>query len=206
MNEALIVSNLLLWVAVVLLGAVVLALVRQIGVLHERITPVGALLTQAGMRAGEETPELAVSALDGSDFVIGGGSSSENGTLLFFLSPTCPVCKTLLPVVQHLARSEKPPLRLILASDGDPVEHRRYVAENELDASTYVLSSTLGITYQVAKLPFAVLIDAAGVLRASGLVNTREHLESLLEAQRLGVASIQEYVERGEKVMHGGAA
>jgi hypothetical protein len=42
-------------------------------------------------------------------------------------------------------------------------------------------------------LPFAALLDALGRLRARGVVNSREHLESLFEAQRLGVASLQEY-------------
>ena len=40
------------------------------------------------------------------------------------------------------------------------------------------------------------LIDAQGVIRAKGLVNTREHLESLFTADPLGVASIQDYLER----------
>ena len=43
-------------------------------------------------------------------------------------------------------------------------------------------------------LPYAALLDQAGVLVAKGLVNSREHLESLLEAKRLGVASINEYM------------
>jgi len=34
------------------------------------------------------------------------------------------------------------------------------------------------------------------VIRAKGLVNTREHLESLFEAQERGVASLQQYVGR----------
>jgi methylamine dehydrogenase accessory protein MauD len=51
------------------------------------------------------------------------------------------------------------------------------------------------MTYGVAKLPYAVLIDEDGIVAAQGLVNTREHLESLFEAQRRGVASIQEYLE-----------
>jgi methylamine dehydrogenase accessory protein MauD len=38
------------------------------------------------------------------------------------------------------------------------------------------------LAYQVGKLPYAVLIDASGVIRAKGLVNTREHVESLFEA------------------------
>ena len=38
-----------------------------------------------------------------------------------------------------------------------------------------------------AAVPYAVLLDAAGTIRSKGLVNTREHLESLLEADALGV-------------------
>jgi methylamine dehydrogenase accessory protein MauD len=51
------------------------------------------------------------------------------------------------------------------------------------------------VTYQVSRLPYAVLIDGDGTLRARGLINSREHLESLFEAKRLGVASLQEYLE-----------
>jgi len=196
MNEALIVSNVLLWLAVVALCAVVLALTRQIGVLHERITPVGALVTQQALRVGEAVPDVDLTTIDGDPLHVGGETPAATSTLLFFLSPTCPVCKTLLPIVLRVSRQESPPLRVVLASDGDPAEHRRFIGEHKLAALPYVLSSTLGITYQVAKLPYAALIDASGILRAQGLVNTREHLESLLEAERLGVASIQEYIRR----------
>jgi methylamine dehydrogenase accessory protein MauD len=51
------------------------------------------------------------------------------------------------------------------------------------------------MTYQVGKLPYAVLIDEAGIVRAKGLVNSREHLESLLVAKETGYASIQEYLD-----------
>jgi len=56
MNEALLVSNVLLWIAVVVLAAVVVALTRQIGVLHERVFPVGALVMPGGPRVGEAAP------------------------------------------------------------------------------------------------------------------------------------------------------
>ncbi len=32
-------------------------------------------------------------------------------------------------------------------------------------------------------------------MRAKGLVNTREHLESIVAAKQLGIASIQEYLK-----------
>jgi methylamine dehydrogenase accessory protein MauD len=59
-----------------------------------------------------------------------------------------------------------------------------------------VVSAALGLSYQVSRLPFAALVDEAGVLRARGLVNSREHLESLFEARRLGVASLQDYFDK----------
>jgi methylamine dehydrogenase accessory protein MauD len=58
-----------------------------------------------------------------------------------------------------------------------------------------VVSTELGLAWQVSKLPYAALVDGDGLLRARGMVNTREHLESLFEARRLGVASVQEYLE-----------
>jgi methylamine dehydrogenase accessory protein MauD len=70
------------------------------------------------------------------------------------------------------------------------------VREAALDAERYVLSRELGLDYQVPRLPYAVLIDGAGTVRARGLVNTREHLESLFEARHQGVASVQEYLGR----------
>ena len=48
--------------------------------------------------------------------------------------------------------------------------------------------------FQISKLPYAVLIDETGVIRAKGLINSREQLESLFTAKELGVASVQEFL------------
>ena len=201
MTEALLVSNVLLWILVVVLGAVVVALARQVGVLHERVAPVGALATATGPEVGDALPAIAVEDTDGRGFHIGG--SGETDTLVFFLSPTCPVCKTLLPtVLRVIAREEG--VRLVLASDGPEEEHRSFLQENDLGGHSYVLSAELGRAFQVAKLPYAVLLDREGRLRAKGIVNTREHVESLFEARAAGVASIQEYLDRRQAGGEGG--
>ena len=59
---ALVVSNALLWLLVIGLAVVVLALVRQLGVLHERISPVGALMLAKGLKVGELAPALLLVA------------------------------------------------------------------------------------------------------------------------------------------------
>src|SRR3989454_1007782 len=56
MTQALLVSNVVLWAVVVLLGCVVAALARQIGVLHERVAPAGALMVGKGPAVGELRP------------------------------------------------------------------------------------------------------------------------------------------------------
>jgi methylamine dehydrogenase accessory protein MauD len=54
------------------------------------------------------------------------------------------------------------------------------------------------VAYGVGRLPYGVLIDGNGVVRATGLVNTREQLDSLFEAKEQGVANIQELAGRRE--------
>jgi methylamine dehydrogenase accessory protein MauD len=190
---ALAISNVVLWIVVLALLAVVLALTRQVGVLHERIAPVGALMINRGLTVGEKAPVIDVADLNGQQLKVGSERGDGLSTLILFLSPTCPVCETLLPVLQSSRKQEKNWLHIVLASDGDPQAHREFVRSHGLQEFPYVVSAPLGMTYQVSRLPFAALLDPAGTLRARGLVNSREHLESLFEAQRLGVASLQEY-------------
>ena len=190
---ALAVSNVVLWVLVLALAGVVLALTRQLGVLHQRIAPAGALMLSRGLTVGEPAPVLELAALDGRELRVGGARDDGRSTLLLFVSPTCPVCKTLLPAVKSSRRDERAWMDVILASDGDPMAQREFVRAQALEEIPYVVSAALGLAYQVSRLPFAALLDERGVLRARGLVNSREHLESLFEARRLGVASLQEY-------------
>ncbi|MGH8305923.1 MAG: methylamine dehydrogenase accessory protein MauD [Steroidobacteraceae bacterium] len=178
---------------VVVLSAVVLALTRQLGVLHERIAPAGALMLNRGLTVGDPAPVLEVTDLEGRALQVGVARTDGRSTLLLFVSPTCPVCKSLLPAVKSSRKEERAWMDVILASDGDTSEQRTFVRAQGLEGIPYVVSAALGLAFQVSRLPFAALLDERGVVRARGLVNSREHLESLFEAKRLGVASLQEY-------------
>ena len=197
MNETtLIISNAMLWLVVLALCAVVVALIRQIGVLHERVAPAGALMMGNGPDVGEALPEFALRSVAGKPVTLGGPRETARSTLLFFLAPTCPVCKTLLPVLKSCLRSEAKWMDIVLASDGDLQEHLRFIEQHGLQDFDYVVSADLGMRLQVGKLPYVLLIDEQGTISARGLVNSREHLESLFEARELGVASIQEYLQQ----------
>jgi methylamine dehydrogenase accessory protein MauD len=190
---ALAISNIVLWVIVLALLVVVFALTRQLGVLHERIAPVGALMLNRGLAVGEPAPAIDVIDLEGQGLRLGAPRSDGMSTLILFVSPSCPVCESLLPVLKSSRKDEQSWLQIVLASDGEREVHREFVRSQGLTGFAYVVSAPLGITYQVNRLPYAALLDENGKLRARGLVNSREHLESLFEAKRLGVASLQEY-------------
>jgi len=186
------ISNALLWVLMLAVIVALWALARQVGILYERVAPMGALMTDAGPKLGEAAPRFELPALNGMTVTIGGERPKSH--LLFFLSTTCPVCKKLLPVLKSASQVERDWLDVVLASDGEAIEHLGFIRQQKLQQFPYVLSADLGMTYRVSRLPYAVLIDQRGVIRAKGLINTREHLESLFNANELGVGSVQDYI------------
>ena len=190
--NSLMVSNALLWVLMLAVIVALWALARQIGVLYERIAPMGALITDSGPKLGEAAPRFELPALNGSVVSIGGERTRSQ--LLFFLSPTCPVCKKLLPVLKSASNAERDWLDVVLASDGEATQHLAFYGDAKLTDFPYVLSADLGMTYRVSRLPYAVLMDERGIIRAKGMINTREHLESLFNAKELGVGSVQDYL------------
>jgi hypothetical protein len=136
--------------AVLALGALVLALYRQVGLLTLRIgPPQGALeLEGEGPGLGSAAPTLE-------------GLRGRGSELIAFFSPTCRLCRELLPGVQALGR------------DGLAV---RIVDEGREPNAFQV--------WNVPGSPFAVhVVD--GVVAAKGLVNTLEQLEGLVS---LGLA------------------
>ena len=194
MTDALVISNLVLWVAVLALLVAVIALSRQIGILYERIAPMGALMMDTGPKVGEVAPVFDLPSLGGGQVAV--GAPGPRATLLFFLSPTCPVCKKLLPVLQSIHAAESRHLDLVFASDGEMPEHAEFRQRAGLGAFPYVLSAELGMSWRISKLPYAVLIDERGIVRGKGLVNSREQIESLLTARDLGLVSVQDYMDR----------
>ncbi len=194
MMEPLALSVIALWVVVVALGICVLALSRQIGILYERVAPMGALMMDHGPKVGELAPPVEVTTWEGQGLTI--GTATAKSTLLFFVSPTCPVCKKLLPIIRSVQQRENRWLNVVLASDGDRPEHATFREKHQLADFPYVLSQPLGMAYKISKLPYCVLLDAKGFVRAKGLVNSREQVESLMTAYESGIASVQEHIDR----------
>jgi len=179
-------------VLTLVLAVLLFGLARQVGILHERVAPMGAMTSDQGPAVGDPAPRLAAATLAGERLEIGGPHPRGQSRLLLFVAPTCPVCKKLLPIARSVASAER--LEVVLVGDGDVAEQRAMIEQFALEGLPYVNSPQVGMAFQVGKLPYAILIDAAGVIRAKGLVNSREHLESLIVAEETGFGTIQSYL------------
>ena len=193
MNTFLIFAVIFLSLLVAMLIIAFFALSRQVGVLFERITPVGAMMNNSGPAIGDTTPSLSVSSMHHGEMVIGG--QRQGYQLILFVAPGCPICKALFPVVRNLRKSEGHWLSVVLASDGDVRQHQNFIVQEALTAIPYVLSWELGMTWKVARLPFSVLLDENGTVVSKGLINNREQLESLFNAKESGFDSLQSWAQ-----------
>ena len=192
MVTVLIVSQIFSWIVILGLGIALLALARQVGVLHVRVAPAGALLTGKGPVVGEAAPVLDVTTLEGAPLSIGKALAKGRKQLLLFVSPHCPLCKELIPIAKNFARTEK--LDIVFVGDDEAKEQQAMIARLDMAGLPFVNGPLVGRTFHVDRLPHAVLIGDSGTVLSKGLVNSREHLESLLVAQETGFASMQDYL------------
>ncbi|WP_174285673.1 redoxin domain-containing protein [Sphingomonas bacterium] len=192
MLTALLVSQGLSWVVIACLSVALIALARQVGVLHMRVAPAGALTGDRGPAVGDAAPQMHLKTMDGEALEIGGALTHQSMRLLMFVSAECPLCKNLIPAAKSFARAER--VELVFIGDDDAAVQRKMIAQQSIERYPFVNGAEAGLAFHVDKLPYAVLMDAAGTVLSKGLVNSREHLESLIVAHELGLRSVQDYI------------
>lgn len=193
MNGIWLISYLALWVVVIFLLLAVLVLSRQVGLLYRRLGPARARMENEGLKIGDEAPALNAIDLYGREVRLG----SERGqhTLLVFISATCPVCDELAPALRSISKSDCENLALLLVSlSGDVERNREFIRRHKLDRIPLIASNDAGLHYNVTSPPYAILIDERRIVRAKGVANHLEHLESLINAAQLGYASMESWV------------
>jgi methylamine dehydrogenase accessory protein MauD len=166
-------SYAVLWLLVVMLCVVVVALARQIGALHLRLGPRGALEVDAeGPPLGAAMSPIEVTDLQGRGLTIGGAADPR---LLLFVSPDCGLCAQVLPALDATRRhSDFTPL---VVTDADPGEVG-WAAQ--ATTATTVSSVDVVRSYDIPGTPYVVILDENGVVTAKGTVNSLEQLEGLV--------------------------
>lgn len=169
---------------VVLILVYLAILTRQVALLHLRLQPTGARITDIGPRIGSQLDPLETTDIHGTRVQLVGDGRAR---LLLFVSPTCHVCQDLMPAVRAIAKSYRRgnasfDVALITKSEDDEA-NRQFVRTHGLSQLPYVMSAPLAESFQVSGSPYAVVVDADGFVTVKGIVNNVEHLESLLLPQ-----------------------
>ena len=142
------------WVLLLVLCVVVVALARQVGTLHLRLGPRGALeIDSEGPALGDVVPSVRARGADGAPVVLGGPGPKR---LILFSSPTCIVCREVAPAIPAAAQAGGLQAQVV----HDPEAER---------------------TFDVPGTPFVVVLDELGVVRAKGTVNNLEQVEGLVD-------------------------
>ena len=174
-----IVSFLALWVVVLIEGFVFLVLLRQVGVLHVRLAPRGAMGLEhpaPGFRLSEET------------FVTTEGRRitfrADRGRrlLALFVSPECSVCGDVMPGVRTLVRERQGELDLIVGVGAEDADATEYLDPYRLNTHV-VAAPDLLKRLSITAAPFAASLDEEGRIIAGGVINSLEQLESVLDEQ-----------------------
>jgi methylamine dehydrogenase accessory protein MauD len=168
-------SYLVLWILVIVLSVLLLSVARQVGTLHLRLGPRGALeLDEEGPPLGEALPPAEATDRNGNPVIVGGPGTPQ---FLLFVSPGCPICREVAPSLPVVARvgSFSP----YVISDAQESGAHDYASIGR--GTTYIVGPDIAHSYRVPGTPYAVILDGLGVVRAKGTVNNLEQMEGLVD-------------------------
>ena len=170
----LIASQVLLAVVLVGLGAVLLSLARQIGVLHERTAPVGGLLQKVRQAERIDLDAVQVSTAAGADQPLRRVADGRPLALLF-VAERCPVCKSLLPSYQEaLGKRGFSPF---VVGDGASATALARLAEGQGVPRDRILTAPqLAMALQVLQTPTLALLDRDGKVLQKTRLKGPSHL------------------------------
>lgn len=172
-------SYVVLWVLVAVLGIAVVALARQVGILHLRLGPRGALeIDEEGPPLGEAPEPIEAMDLDGRTLVVAGPGGDR---FLLFVSPGCPLCHEVLPSVKAIARSAG--LAAVVVADVAEDDARPVYGRRDIGAPV-VAGPEIASAFRVPGTPYAVVLDGSGTVVAKGTVNNLEQVEGLVATAR----------------------
>ena len=154
----------------------IIALTRQIGLLHLKIR---SGPQERAVRGPQHGARLR---LDLPPDIQANGSGP--GLVLFgFISPHCGGCAAMLPAFADIASRLPAGERVVLASEADEARTRAYLTNHGI-ALPLVTGPHLLRANEIPSTPYAVAADLAGTVLAAGPVVTAAQLGDLLRRAR----------------------
>ena len=136
---------------------------------------------EIGLPVGSQAPDLTLTDVNGETITL--RDFRGDWVLLGFSSITCPVCDTMYPHLRAFSES-RDNLQIVLVSKGSTEENQEMVRQQGFLFPVLTLRDEdveIVEEYQVPGTPFFYLIDQEGIIQSVGFVNTREHLQQLVD-------------------------
>ncbi len=185
------ISMTVLWVLQVCTAVVLLGVARQVGVLHLRLPPRGPGMLDESVPAGVSVHTRNVESLRSEVTAI---FAPDHLTLVTFANPSCALCGPVLEGLRKLPAVYRD-VNFLVAVDGE-----RSTAVEYLDRYGFadgVPSESLA-EVGASPRPFAIVVSPDGRVLASGVPNTLEQAEILIERGRRGMLPSEGANNNGE--------
>jgi methylamine dehydrogenase accessory protein MauD len=199
MTAFLFVASIVSWLAIFVLGFLLLGTLRALGLLTWRLeqleTTTPKRLGRDGLKPGKKAPDFVLPGWPGleSSEAPAGASRTQprppaevalhdfagRKVLLVFTQAGCGPCARIMPELNRL--HDKGALQVLVVNNGEQAATRQWAADAH--ARFPVLAQTqLSISklYQVFATPFAFLIDERGIIASKGLAGSRQYLGYVL--------------------------
>lgn len=170
-------SYVLVWVIVLVLVLAVYLLAQQIGLLHRRMPPIGARITNEGLELGDVLPPNNSTELAFWD--------RDKRLLIIAIAPRCSNCEALGLSIRTVAGEWRDRMHvLILSMAGEDADLIDFTKRHRLDKLTAsIVSPRLAVRLRISSPPYAMLFSREGRLIGKGVVNHLEHLQSIASIQ-----------------------
>lgn len=169
------------WLLLLVEGFVLLALARQIGVLHARIRPRGAFDTgREGPSIGARLVEVRALTDKGDDITI--GAATERPVFHLFVSPVCALCRDVLTALNafHHSVNDRVDLRVLVR--GESADVGRIRERHSIDRRIPIITAPHAFErYGISTTPWMLVSGSDGRVMSRGIVNDLEQMEVVVE-------------------------
>jgi hypothetical protein len=170
------ISYAVLWLVVVIEALALLVLARAVGAI---VLGTRDAIERDGLELGKKAPYFVGIRADGT--TTGSSELVQHYAALVFASPSCRICRDMLPDLGRLARGLGDDARVVILLRGS-VEDARLM-QADVDPALEVWSIGASATaqrYRVRVSPYVQVLDPAGLVRTKGLVNNADQVEHLM--------------------------
>jgi peroxiredoxin len=171
MNNALVLSSILLWAVVLFNLLLTIALIRK----SSTAQPGFDMAHIPTLEVGSQAPEFTAETLDGKTVTL--ADYTGKTVAVIFISASCKPCLEKLPSLNKLSQRAKSfGMELVLVNIGNKEETKELIQQQNILLPTFIAHPTINPfmrDYKVAGTPYYCVVDEDGKVVSTGFVDPK---------------------------------